>query len=133
MGKLAKHCYQCGYIGRIGDTDCCEYCVITGRMRGVKQDENGILHPISAAECKHWREQYTDMRKVRPPMVGKARKKTAAEKRAESMHADMMALYSEGCNDREIADELRCSRSAVRRWRQKNGLPSRNAARQFGG
>ena len=98
MGKLAKHCYQCGYIGRIGDTDCCEYCVITGRMRGVKPDENGILHPISAAECKHWREQYTDMRKVRPPMVGKARKKTAAEKRAESMHADMMALYSEGCN-----------------------------------
>lgn len=63
MGKLAKHCYQCGYIGRIGDTPCCEYCVITGRLRGVRQDENGILHPISAAECKHWREQYTDMRR----------------------------------------------------------------------
>lgn len=79
MGKLAKHCYQCGYIGRIGDTPCCEYCVITGRLRGGRQDENGILRPISTEECKHWRERRTNTRKVRPPMTRKAQEKTAKE------------------------------------------------------
>ena len=39
-------------------------------------------------------------------------------------HQERLQLYSQGLNDREIAEKLYLTQSAIIRWRQINNLPS---------
>ena len=39
-------------------------------------------------------------------------------------HQERLQLYSQGLNDREIAEKLYLTPSAIIRWRQLNNLPS---------
>ncbi len=131
MGKLAKHCYKCGYIGKVAGTVCCEYCVLTGRIRGSKRDENGILRPISASECTHWKDTKRGKQKPQQPMEDIIKKETETAVRLRIMHTQIEKLYSAGLNDREIAEKLRCSKTTVRRWRMRNGIQSQVKAHRF--
>lgn len=130
MGKLAKHCYKCGYIGKIAGSVCCEYCVVTGHTRGSKKDENGILRPIPASECTHWKDGKQTDKPKDFIFAGKERKSTT-ESRLENLYAQIQQLYTDGLNDREIAEELRCSKTTVRRWRQRNNAPSQVEVHRF--
>ena len=130
MGKLAKHCRKCGYIGRMAGELCCEYCVVTGHIRGAKKDDKGILRPIPASECTHWNEGKKQDRPRDFIFAGKE-KKSKTENRLKNLYAQIEKLYEEGLNDREIAEELRCSKTTVRRWRQRNNAPSQTEAHRF--
>lgn len=39
-------------------------------------------------------------------------------------HANRLALYNKGFTDRQIADELQCTISAINNWRRRYDLPS---------
>ncbi|MBR5342579.1 MAG: hypothetical protein IK149_01635 [Oscillospiraceae bacterium] len=89
----------------------CDYMMLTGRSR-IKQIEDPRLRK-DYGRCPLFEPgKRPKLRKVKPGLRG-----------TKYNWAVGMALYRSGATDREIAEELGCSRKAVQWWRRNHKLP----------
>lgn len=114
-----ERCSKCEYRG-YGES-ICDYLAITGKPRILVSPEIG-------GECKAFRPKSGTMVRKSASMTIRPNAGERPEelelRRRQQIYRQMRALYDEGLNDREIAEELRKSATTVRHWRIREGLPS---------
>lgn len=97
-----------------------QYCLLYEKGARPKRFKTSVRRPPKKSLA------YTNGRvRVRKPDTEPTvyRKLTKQKKHVD--HDKRLALYCEGLNDRQIAEELQTSIAAITQWRQKNKLPSR--------
>lgn len=108
-----KECGQCKYVGTISGEVCCDFLYLTGRSRrSLPKREDGKCPAFDRGERP-------SLNPIPLPHSGKPRK----QRNLKFPDEKMMAMYLDGATDREISEELKCARSTVRRFRNRNGLP----------
>lgn len=116
-----ERCRKCLY--RNYGESCCDYLAITGKPRI-------LVSPGVGEDCTEFRPMNgTVVRKtasmtIRPNAGERPREQLL--RRSQQLYRQMKTMYEEGMSDRAIAAELRCSASAVKRWRVREGLHVNN-------
>lgn len=129
-------CYGCQYHDPSGRAGTCNYCYITGHMRGSSVEE--CTRKTIGPRLYMPRELMMDGTNI--PLTREAIEAQRSAKRPEPKtkpweqpearwskfdRAKAWELYQAGKNDLEIATALDVSRQTIRNWRKEHLLPPR--------
>lgn len=104
-----KRCRSCIYSGA-SYGGVCDYLSVTGRSRIAQETPEDAGRP-----CRFYHKGRYAPEKKRP---------NAAAPTFRFSQVRLMVLYREGLNDQQIAREIGCTDTSVRKFRIRNNLPN---------
>lgn len=119
--KMPEPCGSCRFRAEYGIWHC-NYSDIMGVTKR-KTHPDAPMGALAGPGCLCYQR---GRRRLRPSKVSRKAQKPEKRQAQEAQDArweSMRAMHRQGGNDVQIAGEMGCAVSAVRRWRVRQGLP----------